>query len=39
MWLRWIAVDFRRFCRLLAGNQLSGTIPSTVGQLSLLEQL
>jgi hypothetical protein len=30
---------FRRFCRYLDGNQLTGTIPITVGQLSWLTDL
>jgi hypothetical protein len=30
---------FRRLCRDLRDNQLTGTIPSTVGQLSSLLQL
>jgi hypothetical protein len=34
-----IAVDFVDFCRYLSNNQLSGTISSTVGQLSLLKFL
>jgi hypothetical protein len=41
--LRWseqrVAVVFVDFCRLLHNNQLTGTIPSTVGQLSSLQQL
>jgi hypothetical protein len=36
---RGIAVVFVDFCRDLADNQLTGTIPSTVGQLSSLEFL
>jgi hypothetical protein len=37
--LRWTDRRFRRLCRYLNNNQLSGTIPSNVGQLSLLRQL
>jgi hypothetical protein len=34
-----VLVGFVDFCRDLGNNQLTGTIPSTVGQLSSLQQL
>jgi hypothetical protein len=34
-----LTLDFVDFCRYLNNNQLTGTIPSTVGQLSSLREL
>jgi hypothetical protein len=38
-WSEQCLLFFRRFCRWLHSNQLSGTMPSAVGQLSLLREL